>query len=79
MPAQRNGWSFPNGVMDPRETPGTPLVATSDTLAYVWFIWLLKKPEFQNGTLLSGNMDQNLRTPSCLILSHTHLGVALLF
>ena len=27
----------------------------------------------QNGTLGSGNMDQNLRNPSCLILSHTHV------
>ena len=26
-----------------------------------------------NGTLVSGNMDQNLRNPSCLILSHTHI------
>ena len=23
-------------------------------------------------TLVSGNMDQNLRNPSCLILSYTH-------
>ena len=27
----------------------------------------------QTGTLVSGNMDQNLRNPSCLILSHTHV------
>ena len=33
----------------------------------------LSKTEFQNGTLVSGNMDQNLRNPSCLILSHTHM------
>ena len=26
----------------------------------------------QNGTLVSANMDQTLRNPSCLILSHTH-------
>ena len=26
-----------------------------------------------NETLLSGNMDQNLRNPCCLILSHTHI------
>ena len=26
-----------------------------------------------NRTLVSGNMDQNLRNPSCLILSHTHI------
>ena len=31
----------------------------------------------QNRTLVSGNMDQNLRNPSCLILSHTHMGVVL--
>ena len=27
---------------------------------------------YQNGTLVSGSMDQNLRNPSCLMLSHTH-------
>ena len=26
----------------------------------------------QNGTLVSGNMDQNLRSPASLILTHTH-------
>ena len=26
----------------------------------------------QNGTLESGSMDQNLRNPSCIILSHIH-------
>ena len=30
------------------------------------------KNRYQNGTLLSGNMDQNLRNPPCSILSHTH-------
>ena len=29
------------------------------------------KKQYQNGTLVSGNMDQNLRILSCLILSHT--------
>ena len=28
---------------------------------------------------VSGNMDQNLRNPTCLILSHTHVGVFVLF
>ena len=27
-----------------------------------------------NGTLVSGNMDQNLRSPGGLILTHTHMG-----
>ena len=40
--------------------------------------WLwLKIPEFQNGTLVSGNMDQNPRNLSSLILSYSqmrHLG-----
>ena len=41
-------------------------------------LWLwLKKPEFQNGPLGSGNMDQNLRfappPPPCLMLSRTHV------
>ena len=31
------------------------------------------KPRYQNGTLVSGNMDQNLRNPSSFILSHTHM------
>ena len=31
------------------------------------------KNRYQNGTLASGNMDHNLRNPSCLILSHTHM------
>ena len=31
------------------------------------------KNRYQNGTLVSGNMDQNLRNPSCSILSHTHI------
>ena len=31
------------------------------------------KNRYQNGTLVSGNMDQNLPTPSRLILSHTQL------
>ena len=30
------------------------------------------KKRYQNRTLVSGNMDQDLRSPSCLILSHTH-------
>ena len=32
-----------------------------------------QKTDTQNGTLVSGNMDQNLRNPSCLILSHTQM------
>ena len=31
------------------------------------------KKRCQNGTLVSGNMDQNLRNPSSLILSHCHI------
>ena len=37
--------------------------------------WLFKKTGSQNGTLVSANMDQNLRNPSCLILSHTQLSL----
>ena len=36
-------------------------------------IWLWLKNRYQNGTLVSGNMDQNPRNTSCLILSHTHI------
>ena len=32
------------------------------------------KNRYQNGTLVSGNMDQNLRNPFCLILSHIRMG-----
>ena len=32
------------------------------------------KNRCQNGTLVSGNMDQNLRNPSCLFLSHSQAG-----
>ena len=35
------------------------------------------KKRYQNGTLVSGSMDQNLRNPSCLIFSHTHMEVVL--
>ena len=31
------------------------------------------KNRYQNGTLVSGNMDQTLSNPPCLILSHGHL------
>ena len=31
------------------------------------------KNRYQNGTLVSGNMNQNLRDPSFFILSHTHM------
>ena len=33
------------------------------------------KNRCQIGTLASGNMDQNLRNPPCLILSHTQLAM----
>ena len=36
-------------------------------------IWLWVNNRYQNGTLVSGNMDQNLRNPSWLIVSHAHL------
>ena len=29
-----------------------------------------------NGTLVRGNVDQNLRNPSCLSLSHTHMEIS---
>ena len=32
-----------------------------------------QKKRYHNGTLVSGNMDQHLRNPSCIILSHTHV------
>ena len=35
-----------------------------------------KKPVPKNGTLASGNMEQHLRNPSCLILSHSHIKTA---
>ena len=38
--------------------------------------WQWLKNRYQNGSLISGNMDQNLRKPSCSILSHTQMGLA---
>ena len=35
------------------------------------------KNRYQNETLVSGNMNQNLQNPSWLILSHTHMGLSL--
>ena len=32
-----------------------------------------KKKRYQNGSLVSGNMGQSLRDPSCLFLSHTQM------
>ena len=37
-----------------------------------WSFGCGSKNRYQNGTLVSGNMDQNPRNPSCLILSHSH-------
>ena len=40
-----------------------------------WLLGCGSKNRYQNGTLVTGNMDQNPRNPSSLILSHTHLGI----
>ena len=32
-----------------------------------------QKKRYQHGTLVSENMDQNLRNPPCLMLSHSHI------
>ena len=42
-------------------------------VARIVFDFLFKKPAPKWVALVSGNMDQNLRHPSCLILSHTHI------
>ena len=36
-------------------------------------LWVWLKNPYQNGMLVSGNIDQNLRNPSSLILSHCHM------
>ena len=41
-------------------------------IAFVSWLWL-KNPVPKYGTLVSGNMNQHLRNPSCLILSHTQV------
>ena len=50
---------------------------TISTYSYQWnegfTIWLWSKICTQHGTLASGNMDQNLRSPGGLILTHTHI------
>ena len=40
---------------------------------YIYIYGCGSKNRYQNGTLVSGNMDQNLRNPSCLILIHSHI------
>ena len=56
-------------VPEPEED--TPKPGGGLPIGNTW-VWL-KKPEFQNGTLVSGQMDQNLRNPSSLILSHCRM------
>ena len=34
---------------------------------------MAQKHEFQNGTLVKGTKDEDLRNPSCLIVSHTQM------
>ena len=50
----------------PTNQNGTPLVLTGQIIC----LWV--KTRYQNGTLVSGNMDQNLRSPGGLLLTHTH-------
>ena len=47
-----------------------------DDVVQVKLIWLLLKKWHQFWGPLNGNKDQNLRNPSSLILSHTHLGTS---
>ena len=49
-----------------------PPVNPSSDFPYGIWLWLKKRGTL-NGALVSGNMDQNLRNPPCLILSHTHI------
>ena len=51
----------------------TPFVSLMSIHIQVYLCGCGSKNRYQNGTLVSRNMDQNLRNPSCLILSHTHV------
>ena len=55
-------WSKPSPTAAQREAQWLSLAHGSGS-----------KNRYQNGTLARGNMDQNLRNPPCLILSHTHI------
>ena len=56
------------------ETDDESLKALTIVLFKMVEMAVAQKPEFQNGTLVSGNMDQNPRNPSDrLILSHTQM------
>ena len=52
---------------------GQALTLRRVSRGFLWTNGCGSKNRYQNGTLVSGNMDQNLRTPSCLILSHTQI------
>ena len=49
------------------------LVRFADVLLGVKWLWV--KICTQNGTLVSGNMNQNLRSPGGFIWTHTQMGV----
>ena len=56
--------------------PNIRLLRDTNTYIYMAVARLWRgcgsKNRYQNGTLVSGNMDQTLRNPSCLILSNIH-------
>ena len=59
------GWPRCGSQTKTHDPPSEPFAEMNMAVA--------QKTGTQNGTLVSGSMDQNLRNPSCLILSHTHM------
>ena len=69
--------AWPSAPASPPEaSPPAPSQA-SELSAQAWAeqsdLAVAQKTRYQNGTLVSGNIDQRLHDPSCIILSPTHL------
>ena len=59
--------------MELQGSPRRLVVAGSEPLVFFRVHGCGSKIGTQNGTLVSGNMDQNLWSPGGLILTHTHM------
>ena len=66
---ERDMWLLHDEVLPPSPGQGPLLAVRIDLRAELFGCG--SKKRYQNGTLVSGNMDQNPRNPSCLILSHS--------
>ncbi|CAJ1385361.1 unnamed protein product [Effrenium voratum] len=73
LAARSISWQERQALSKARTQPACPCPEFRDKLQLQTAV--AQKKRYQNGTLVSGNMDQNLRHPSCLILSHTQTAV----